>query len=72
MVEFHEFLTKYRQTPRSRFVRKYQFNVEPIFEENSQFETSAVNSMVVPTSHVHGSSTFDIVSNKKSAMGQAS
>lgn len=44
MIDFHAFLTNYRQTPRSRFIRKYQPQQEPIFEENSMFEKSVMSS----------------------------
>ena len=44
MVEFHSFLTNYRQTPRSRFLRKYQPQLEPLYEENSVFEKSVFSS----------------------------
>ena len=42
MKKFHLFLTTYRQTPRSRFIRKYQPGLEPLYEENSIFERSMV------------------------------
>jgi len=44
MVSFHVFLTNYRQTPRSRFIRKYQPQMEPLYEENSAFEKSVLSS----------------------------
>ena len=33
-------MNNYRQTPRSRFIRKYQPINDPIYEENSMFERS--------------------------------
>jgi len=44
IIGFHKFLTTYRQTPRSRFIRKYQPSLEPLYEENSIFEKSAFSS----------------------------
>ena len=38
MIEFHIFLNNYRQTPRSRNLKKYNPIQEPIYEEQSQFE----------------------------------
>ena len=43
MIEFHKFLTNYRQTPRSRFIRKYKPALEPLYEENSDFEKSILS-----------------------------
>jgi hypothetical protein len=44
MIAFHTFLNNYRQTPRSRFIRKYKPAQEPIYEENSAFERSYMSS----------------------------
>jgi len=44
MIGFHTFLNNYRQTPRSRFIRKYKPAQEPIYEENSAFERSYMSS----------------------------
>jgi hypothetical protein len=46
MISFHVFLNNYRQTPRSRFIRKYKPAEEPIFEEISVFEKSYMSSQV--------------------------
>ena len=44
MTNFHIFLTTYRQTPRSRFIRKYKPNNDVIYEEQSMFERSVFSS----------------------------
>ena len=62
MKEFHYFLASYRQTPRSRFIKKYQPNQEPIYEENSTFERSQLSSVVGALSKVDISKTHDIIS----------
>ena len=54
MEGFHLFLTTYRQTPRSRFIRKYQPNLEPLYEENSIFERSMVTTEPGNNSRVIG------------------
>ena len=46
MKKFHLFLNTYRQTPRSRNLRKYLPPQEPIYEEQSQFEKSYVGSFM--------------------------
>lgn len=35
MLDFHQFLSSYRQTPRSRFIRKYNPGLMPVYEEIS-------------------------------------
>lgn len=44
MISFHQFLNNYRQTPRSRFIRKYKPGLEPLYEELSAFERSQYSS----------------------------
>ena len=44
MIAFHTFLNNYRQTPRSRFIRKYKPGLEPLYEELSAFERSQYSS----------------------------
>lgn len=56
MENFHLFLTTYRQTPRSRFIRKYQPSLEPLYEENSIFERSLVTTEPDNQSRIHGDS----------------
>lgn len=46
MIAFHTFLNNYRQTPRSRFIRKYKPQQDPIYEEISAFERSYLSSQV--------------------------
>lgn len=55
MKSFHYFLATYRQTPRSRFIRKYKPALDPLYEENSAFEKSILSSQVgfLDTSHRH-------------------
>lgn len=50
MQSFHFFLATYRQTPRSRFIRKYKPSLEPLYEENSAFEKSILSSHFLDTS----------------------
>mmetsp|Transcript_38535 Transcript_38535/g.58650 ORF Transcript_38535/g.58650 Transcript_38535/m.58650 type:complete len:211 (+) Transcript_38535:921-1553(+) len=40
MKQFHSFLNNYRLTPKSRIIRKYKPNLEPLYEEQSAFEMS--------------------------------
>ena len=47
MIEFHKFINTYRQTPRSRNLKKYKPPQEPIYEEISQFERSHFGSVQV-------------------------
>lgn len=46
MISFHAFLNTYRQTPRSRNLKKYLPPNEIIYEEHSQFEKSNVGSVM--------------------------
>jgi hypothetical protein len=46
MKSFHLFLNTYRQTPRSRNLRKYLPPRDPIYEEHSQFEKSYMGSVM--------------------------
>ena len=45
MMEFHTFLNTYRQTPRSRNIKKYKPPQEAIYEELSVFERSNLGSV---------------------------
>ena len=46
MKKFHLFLNTYRQTPRSRNIKKYLPPQDPIFEEYSYFEKSQIGSII--------------------------
>jgi hypothetical protein len=61
MISFHEFLNNYRQTPRSRFIRKYKPQHEPVYEELSAFERSYMSSQVGGGNlHVSGTIHHDL------------
>lgn len=47
MIDFHKFINSYRQTPRSRNLKKYKPPQEPIYEEMSAFERSHFGSVQV-------------------------
>ena len=53
MIKFHDFLNNYRLTPKSRFIRKYQPNLDPLYEEMSNFEASNFSTTERGTSLVH-------------------
>lgn len=60
MIEFHKFINSYRQTPRSRNLKKYKPPQEPIYEEISQFERSHFGSVQYTSEHgssFHGAAT---------------
>jgi hypothetical protein len=44
LIAFHDFLNNYRQTPRSRMMRKYKPQQDVVFEELSAFEKSIISS----------------------------
>jgi len=57
MIDFHKFINSYRQTPRSRNLKKYKPPQEPIYEEMSAFERSHFGSVQVTSemgSSFHG------------------
>lgn len=41
-VEFHNFLTAHRQTPRSKIMKKHQPNLDLVMEEESNYEKSSI------------------------------
>lgn len=64
MIEFHKFINSYRQTPRSRNLKKYQPTFEPIFEDLSQFERSQFGSIQIHQSEI-ASSHYGAISQQK-------
>jgi hypothetical protein len=43
ILAFHDFLVTYRQTPRSKILRRHLPSMEAVVEEQSQYEQSAIS-----------------------------
>lgn len=53
VLEFHNFLIEFRQTPRSKLLRKNLPYMDAIVEEESYLETSQISTMLKSTSLVN-------------------
>lgn len=42
MIQFHDYLIKYRLTPRSRILRKHLPKMATVYEEESMMDSSSV------------------------------
>lgn len=43
MIAYHDFLIEYRQTPRSKILRKHLPSMDAVVEEESKYEQSALS-----------------------------
>ncbi len=50
MIEFHDFLLSYRQSPRSKILRRHRTTLEAVVEEESNAEYSAMGSQIEKSS----------------------
>ena len=68
LIQFHSYLSNFKLTPRSRFIKKYQPQLDPLYEEMSHMESNSVTqrfSSFTPSSSNKKSSSQQITVNSQ-------